>query len=42
MHAYAESGTSTLSVTPYAPTQAGRLETLQRVADALDAEGLRS
>jgi F420-dependent oxidoreductase-like protein len=40
MHAYAESGVSTLSVTPHAPTQAGRLETLRRVAEALEAEGL--
>jgi F420-dependent oxidoreductase-like protein len=42
MHAYAESGVTTLSVTPHAPTQAGRLETVRRIADALDAEGLDS
>jgi F420-dependent oxidoreductase-like protein len=42
MHAYAESGVTTLSVTPHAPTQAARLDTVRRVAEALDAEGLRS
>jgi F420-dependent oxidoreductase-like protein len=42
MHAYAESGVTTLSVTPYAPTQADRLDTLRQVAQALEAQGLRS
>lgn len=42
MHAYAESGVTTLSVTPHAPTRAGRLDTIRRVAEALDTEGLRS
>jgi F420-dependent oxidoreductase-like protein len=42
MHAYAEAGVSTLSVTLHAPTQTGRVDTLRRLAEALESEGLRS
>ena len=42
MHAYAEAGVTTLSVTPHAPTQVARLDTLRRLATSLDAEGLGS
>ena len=39
MHAYAESGVTTLSVTPHTLTQAARLDMVHRAAAALDAEG---
>jgi F420-dependent oxidoreductase-like protein len=42
MHAYAEAGVTTLSVTPHAPTLAARLDTLRRLAEALEGEGLAS
>ena len=38
--AYAEAGVTTVSVTPYAPTLAERLETLRALGEALDASGL--
>jgi hypothetical protein len=40
MHAFAEAGVTTLSVTPFAPTLAGRVQTLRRTAEALEAAGL--
>ncbi|MDX6287202.1 MAG: hypothetical protein QOG53_2687 [Frankiales bacterium] len=40
LQAYAESGVTTLSITPWAPTQEGRIETLRTVVDAMDKAGL--
>lgn len=40
MHAYAEAGVTTLSVTPHAASQEARLENLRELARSLDAEGL--
>jgi hypothetical protein len=42
MHAYAESGVTTLSVTPHAPTQTDRTKTPRRVVSVPEAEDLRS
>jgi F420-dependent oxidoreductase-like protein len=40
LHAYAETGVTTLSVATYAPTLEERVATLRTVAEALDASGL--
>jgi F420-dependent oxidoreductase-like protein len=40
LHAYAESGVTTLSVGTYAPTLEERVSTLRTMAEALDASGL--
>jgi F420-dependent oxidoreductase-like protein len=40
LHAYAAAGVTTLNVTPFAADEAGRVDTLHTVADALDAAGL--
>lgn len=42
MHAYAEAGVTTLTISPFAGTLEGRIETLRRVADAIEAAGLAS
>jgi len=42
LHAYAEAGVTTLTISPYAPTLEGRVQTLQTVAGALEAAGLAS
>jgi F420-dependent oxidoreductase-like protein len=40
LRAYAEAGVTTINVTPFAADEAGRIDTLRTVADALDAAGL--
>jgi F420-dependent oxidoreductase-like protein len=40
LQAYADSGVTTLSITPWAPTHEGRLETLRTVVEALAKAGL--
>jgi alkanesulfonate monooxygenase SsuD/methylene tetrahydromethanopterin reductase-like flavin-dependent oxidoreductase (luciferase family) len=40
LQAYADSGVTTLSITPWAPTQEGRMETLRTVVEAMDKAGL--
>jgi F420-dependent oxidoreductase-like protein len=42
LHAYAEAGVTTVNVTTFAPNHAGRVETLRRIAGALDHSGLGS
>lgn len=42
LHAYAEAGVTTLSVSPGAPGLQARLDTLRQLADALETEGLTS
>jgi F420-dependent oxidoreductase-like protein len=42
LQAYAESGVTTLSITPWAPTHEGRLETLRTIVDAMDKAGVAS
>jgi F420-dependent oxidoreductase-like protein len=40
LHAYAEAGVTTINATPFAADEAGRVDTLRTLADALDATGL--
>jgi F420-dependent oxidoreductase-like protein len=40
LQAYAAAGVTTINVTPFAHDEAGRIETLRAVADAVDAAGL--
>jgi F420-dependent oxidoreductase-like protein len=40
LHAFADAGVTTLAVSPFAPTLEGRLLTLRRTAEALEAAGL--
>jgi alkanesulfonate monooxygenase SsuD/methylene tetrahydromethanopterin reductase-like flavin-dependent oxidoreductase (luciferase family) len=40
MQAFAEAGVTTLTVSPFAPTLEGRLQTLRQAAEALEAAGL--
>jgi hypothetical protein len=42
MHAYAEAGVTTLTVSPSAPSLEGRVQILRTVAAALEAAGLAS
>jgi F420-dependent oxidoreductase-like protein len=42
LQAYAASGVTTLSITPWAPTFDGRMDTLRTVVDAMDKAGVAS